>query len=59
MNTVVSLKTHEIIVDSSIAHYVPGEKGLMRSFNLDLHAEEHTGDHHATKVPFIIDVQSI
>lgn len=59
MNTVVSLKTHEIIADSSMAHYAQDEKGLMRSFSLDLDAEEHTGDHPATKVPFIMEVQSI
>ncbi len=50
----MSLKTHEIIGASSAAYNgdtmrtypdpAPEEKGLMRSFSLDLNAEEHAGD---------------
>lgn len=50
----MSLKTHEIIAVSSTANNgdtvspypdpAPDEKGLMRSFSLDLDAKEHAGD---------------
>ena len=50
----MSLKTHEIIVVSARSHNgdmvspypdpAPAEKGVMRSFRLDLDATEHTGD---------------
>lgn len=69
MNIVVSLKTHEIIAVSAIAHYddtvspypdpAPDEKGLVRSFSLDLDAEERTGDDPATKVIFKMVAQNI
>lgn len=54
----MSLKTHEITAVSSTAHNsdtesphpdpAPHEKGLMRSFSLDLDVKEHTGDDPAT-----------
>lgn len=60
MNIDVSLKTHEIIAVSSTAHYddtvspyphpALDEKGLMRSFGVDLDAEERTGDDPAANV---------
>lgn len=54
----VSLKTHEIIAVSSMSHNgdtvspypdpAPVERGVMRSFSLDLDAKEPTGDDPAT-----------
>lgn len=50
----MSLKTHEIIAVSSTSYNgdtvspypdpAPVEKGVMRSFSLDLDAKEHAGD---------------
>lgn len=62
----MSLKTHEIIAVSSASHNgdtvspypdpAPDEKGVVRSFSLDLDAKEHTGDD--TKVIFKTEAQN-
>lgn len=60
MNIDVSLKTHEIMQFHPRAHYddtvspyphpALDEKGLMRSFGVDLDGEERTGDDLAANV---------